>query len=71
MIANLLHFGMTIVGLDCGHAWQSTVEEITAGSPYGATTITGRDGSRKPRNEPEGARYQGRRIAEITKKVHG
>jgi NAD(P)H dehydrogenase (quinone) len=71
-IANLLHFGMTTVGLDCGHAGQSTVEEITAGSPYGATTITGRDGSRKPtRNELEGARYQGRRIAEITKKVHG
>jgi NAD(P)H dehydrogenase (quinone) len=59
------------VGLDYGHAGQSTVEESAAGSPYGATTISGRDGSRKPtRNELESARLQGRRIAEITKKVH-
>jgi NAD(P)H dehydrogenase (quinone) len=72
IIANLLHFGMTIVGLDYGHTGQSTVEEITGGSPYGATTIAGHDGSRQPtKNELEGARYQGRRIAEITKKVHG
>lgn len=72
IIANLLHFGMTIVGLDYGHVGQSTVEEITGGSPYGATTIAGHDGSRQPtKNELEGARYQGRRIAEITKKVHG
>jgi NAD(P)H dehydrogenase (quinone) len=72
IIANLLHFGMTIVGLDYGHSGQSTVEEITGGSPYGATTIAGHDGSRQPtKNELEGARYQGRRIAEITKKVHG
>jgi len=63
---------MTIVGLDYGHAGQSTVEEITGGSPYGATTITGSDGSRQPtKNELEGARYQGRRIAETAKKLHG
>jgi NAD(P)H dehydrogenase (quinone) len=72
IIANLLHFGMTIVGLDYGYAGQSTVEEITGGSPYGATTIAGSDGSRHPtKNELEGARYQGRRIAEITQKLHG
>src|SRR3979411_3306233 len=56
IIANLLHFGMTIVGLDYGPAGQSTVEEITGGSPYGATTIAGSDGSRQPtKNELEGA----------------
>jgi NAD(P)H dehydrogenase (quinone) len=72
IIANLLHFGMTIVGLDYGHAGQSTVEEITGGSPYGATTIAGGDGSRQPtKNELEGARYQGRRIAETAQKLHG
>jgi NAD(P)H dehydrogenase (quinone) len=72
IITNLLHFGMIIVGLDYGHAGQSTVEEITGGSPYGATTIAGGDGSRQPtKNELEGARYQGRRIAETTRKLHG
>lgn len=72
IIANLFHFGMTIVGLDYGYAEQSTVEEITGGSPYGATTIAGSDGSRQPtKNELEGARYQGRRIAETAKKLHG
>ena len=71
LIANLLRFGKATVGLDHGHAGQSTVEEIAAGSRYGATTIPGREGSRKStRNELEGARFQGRRIAEITKKVH-
>ena len=63
IIANLLHFGMVIVGLDYGHAGQMTLEEITGGSPYGATTISGADGSRQPTaNELQGARYQGRRI---------
>jgi NAD(P)H dehydrogenase (quinone) len=72
IITNLLHFGMTIVGLDYGHAGQSTLEEITGGSPYGATTIAGPDGSRKPTpNELQGARYQGRRIAETARKLHG
>jgi NAD(P)H dehydrogenase (quinone) len=72
IITNLLHFGMTIVGLDYGHAGQATVEEITGGSPYGATTIAGGDGSRQPtKNELEGARYQGGRIAETAQKLHG
>src|SRR5271156_518300 len=53
MITNLLHFGMVIVGLDYGHAGQMTLDEITGGSPYGATTIAGGDGSRRPTaNEP-------------------
>jgi NAD(P)H dehydrogenase (quinone) len=65
-------FGMVIVGLDYGHAGQMTLDEITGGSPYGATTITGGDGSRLPTaNELQGARYQGRKIAETANKLHG
>jgi NAD(P)H dehydrogenase (quinone) len=72
IITNLLHFGMVIVGLDYGHVGQMTLKEITGGSPYGATTIAGGDGSRQPTaNELEGARYQGRKIAEISNKLHG
>lgn len=72
IITNLLHFGMVVVGLDYGHAGQMTLDEITGGSPYGATTITGGDGSRQPsENELVGARYQGRKIAETAKKLHG
>ena len=71
IITNLLHFGMVVVGLDYGHAGQMTIDEITGGSPYGATTITGSDGSRWPTaNELQGARYQGRKIAETTNKLH-
>ena len=72
IITNLLHFGMVVVGLDYGHAGQMTLEEITGGSPYGATTIAGGDGSRLPTaNELLGARYQGRKIAETANKLHG
>lgn len=72
IITNLLHFGMVIVGLDYGHAGQMTLSEITGGSPYGATTIAGGDGSRQPtENELQGARYQGRKIAETANKLHG
>ncbi len=72
IITNLLHFGMVVVGLDYGHAGQMTLDEITGGSPYGATTIAGGDGSRMPTaNELTGARYQGRKIAEIANKLYG
>jgi NAD(P)H dehydrogenase (quinone) len=72
IIANLMHFGMVIVGLDYGHVGQMTLDEITGGAPYGATTIAGADGSRQPiANELQGARYQGRRIAEVANKLHG
>ncbi len=48
------------------------LDEVTGGSPYGTTTITGGDGSRMPtENELAGARYQGREIAETAKKLHG
>ena len=70
IITNFLHFGMTIVGLDYGHTGQMMTSEVTGGSPYGATTIAGGDGSRMPsENELAGARYQGRRIAEVAAKL--
>src|ERR1700749_364142 len=48
IIANLLHFGMTVVGLNYGFAGQMKLDEVTGGSPYGATTIAGGDGRRPP-----------------------
>ncbi len=72
IIANLLHFGMTIVGLDYGHAGQMHDKDIVGGAPYGATTIAGPDGSRRPSEiDLDGARYQGRRIAEVAAKLFG
>jgi NAD(P)H dehydrogenase (quinone) len=72
IITNLMHFGMVIVGMDYGHAGQMTLDEVTGGSPYGATTIAGGDGSRQPtENELAGARYQGRKIAETARKLFG
>ena len=72
IITNLLHFGMVIVGLDYGHAGQMTLDEITGGSPYGSSTIAGGDGSRQPTdNELQGARYQGRVVAETAIRLHG
>jgi NAD(P)H dehydrogenase (quinone) len=72
IITNLLHFGMVVVGLDYGHAGQMTLDEITGGSPYGATTIAGGQGQRQPsENELVGARYQGRKIAQTAIKLHG
>ena len=72
IITNLLHFGMVVVGLDYGYGAQMTVDEVTGGAPYGATTITSTDGSRKPsERELDGARYQGRRVAEVAAKLFG
>lgn len=70
LIHNLFHFGLTIVGLDYGHRGQMGVDEVRGGAPYGATTITDGDGSRLPSAaDLEGARYQGRRIAEVANKL--
>ncbi|WP_119270933.1 NAD(P)H:quinone oxidoreductase [Taklimakanibacter deserti] len=69
-IPTLLHQGMIVVGLPYSFAGQSGVDEIKGGSPYGASTITNTDGSRQPSPvELEGARYQGRRVAEIASKL--
>ena len=72
LIQTLLHHGMLIAGLPYAWAGQQRMDEITGGSPYGATTITGGDGSRMPsENELEGARWQGRYVAETAKKLFG
>ncbi|MEJ0085201.1 MAG: NAD(P)H:quinone oxidoreductase [Pseudomonadota bacterium] len=64
IITNLLHFGLVVVGLPYSHAGQMTLDEITGGAPYGATTIAGADGKRTPSSiELEGARHQGERVA--------
>ena len=69
---NLLHFGMVCVGLPYSFAGQMRLDEITGGAPYGATTIAGGDGSRQPsENELEGARFQGRHVAEIANRLFG
>jgi len=66
----LLHHGMIIVGLPYSEARQMTLDEITGGSPYGATTIAASDGSRMPsENELAMARFQGRHVAAIAKKL--
>lgn len=62
----LLHQGMIVVGLPYSEQRQMTMSEISGGSPYGASTITGPDGSRMPsENELAMARFQGRHVAEI------
>ncbi len=69
---NLMHLGMICVGLPYSFAGQMTLDEITGGTPYGATTIAGGDGSRQPsENELEGARFQGRLVADIAGKLQG
>jgi NAD(P)H dehydrogenase (quinone) len=68
----LLHQGMVIAGLPYSFAGQSRMDEITGGSPYGASTIAGGKGERMPsENELAGARYQGRHVATIAKKLSG
>lgn len=68
----LLHHGLVIAGLPYAWHGQSRIDEITGGSPYGASTITGGDGSRMPSdNELEGARFQGKYVAELATKLHG
>ncbi|MDQ4421597.1 NAD(P)H:quinone oxidoreductase [Sphingobium sp. DEHP117] len=72
VITNLLHFGMTIVGLDYGFAGQSGHDKVRGGAPYGATTIAGADGSRQPdEDELAGARYLGARVAKTAQKLFG
>jgi NAD(P)H dehydrogenase (quinone) len=67
---NLLHHGMIVVGLPYAFAGQMRIDEITGGSPYGASTIVGGQGERMPsENELSAARYQGKHVAEITAKL--
>lgn len=66
----LLHQGMVIVGLPYAFQGQMTMDEITGCSPYGASTIAGKEGERMPsENELAGARFQGEHVANIAKKL--
>jgi len=66
----LLHLGFVVVGLPYSFQGQMRMDEITGGSPYGASTLANGDGSRQPsENELDGARFQGEHIAKIAKKL--
>ncbi len=70
IITNLLHHGMVIVGLPYSFKGQMRLDEVTGGSPYGATTLSGGDGSRQPsETELEGARFQGRLVAQAAARL--
>jgi NAD(P)H dehydrogenase (quinone) len=66
----LLHQGFIVVGLPYSFQGQMRQDEITGGTPYGATTIAAGDGSRQPSaNELDAARFQGKHVAQITAKL--
>jgi len=66
----LLHHGMVVVGLPYSFQGQARIDEITGGSPYGASTIAGGKGERMPsENELAAARFQGKHVAGIAAKL--
>ena len=70
LYTTFLHHGMVIAGLPYAFQGQMGLGEILGGSPYGAATITGGDGSRQPSAiELDGARYQGRHVAGIASRL--
>lgn len=70
ILTNLMHFGLITVGLPYSFQGQMRLDEVTGGSPYGASTLAGGDGSRQPsENELAGARFQGAHIAQIANKL--
>jgi NAD(P)H dehydrogenase (quinone) len=70
MITNLMHLGLIVVGLPYSFQGQLKNDEITGGSPYGATTISGGKGERQPSaNELDGARFQGDLVARTAAKL--
>lgn len=70
MIPTLMHHGMVVVGLPYTFQDQTRLDQVLGGSPYGASTIAGGDGSRQPSEiELNGARFQGRHVAEIAAKL--
>ena len=72
IITNLLHFGLTIVGLPYSHQGQMRIDEVVGGAPYGATTVAGGEGSRMPsETDLAGARHQGELIAKTAAKLFG
>ena len=67
----LMHHGFVIVGLPYAFQGQMRIDEVSGGTPYGASTIAGGTGERMPSdNELEGARFQGRHVASIAKKLN-
>lgn len=72
LVQTLMHHGLIVVGLPYAFQGQMNMDEIVGGSPYGATTLTKGDGSRMPSQiDLDGARFQGKHIAEIAKKQFG
>ena len=70
ILTSLMHHGLVLVGLPYSFQAQMTLDEVTGGSPYGATTITGGKGERMPsENELAGARFQGRHVAQIADRL--
>jgi NAD(P)H dehydrogenase (quinone) len=70
IITNLLHQGMVITGLPYAFQGQLRLDEVTGGTPYGASTLSGADGSRQPTaNELDGAKFLGKHVAEIAAKL--
>ena len=68
--STLLHHGMVIVGVPYTESGLTYMDDITGGTPYGATTLAGADGSRQPsENELKIARFQGKHVAEIATKL--
>ncbi len=66
VLTSLMHHGMITVGLPYAYAGLTKMDEVTGGTPYGASTIANVDGSRQPsENELAGGRFQGRHIAEV------
>ncbi len=71
-IPTLLHHGMVVVGLPYSEQKQMGLDEIKGGSPYGASTIAGGQGERQPSaQELDMARFQGKHVAGIAKKLFG
>lgn len=70
--STLLHHGMIIVGVPYSEQRLVNMSEITGGTPYGASTLAGGDGSRQPsENELAIARFQGRHVAQLARKLKG
>jgi NAD(P)H dehydrogenase (quinone) len=70
--ASLQHHGMIIVPLSYAYQGQMGNDVVRGGAPYGMTTTSDGDGSRQPSaQELEGARFQGKRVAEVAAKLHG
>ena len=69
-MSSLLHHGLVISGLPYSFQGQGRLDEVTGGAPYGATTIAASDGSRQPsKNELDGAKFLGKHVAELAKKL--